>query len=214
MDLLIFTFTIFGAITGTAMYFWSRRLISKRTGKSAEGRLMNARLSWIAWLVCGAAGCGIIAFMNNDMASRLEFVSIYILLLGLSAVDYKIRKIPNDLLAALLVIRIANLIYTRDYAGMILSLVGLVIGFILFQVPSMLGINIGWGDVKLASVAGFCLGITGLFQSVLIMAAALGVYSIYIIAAKKGNMRTKVAIGPPLSMGIMISILFPVILAI
>lgn len=214
MDLLIFTFTVFGAITGTAMFFWSRRLISRRTGKPAEGRLMNKRFGWIAWLICGAAGCGVIAFMNKDFASRLEFVSIFILLMGLSAVDYKIRKIPNDLLAALLVIRIADLVLTANYSGMLLSLAGLVIGFVLFQVPSMLGINIGWGDVKLAAAAGFCLGITGLFQSVLIMAAALGIYSIYIIAAKKGNMRTKVAIGPPLSMGIMVSILFPVILAI
>ena len=213
MDLQIIAFTIFGALTGTAMYFWSRRLISKRTGKPAEGHLMNARLSWLAWLACGAIGCSVIALMSDDMVRRIEFVSIYLLLMGLSAVDYKIRKIPNDLLAALLLIRIAILIFTGDVNGMILSVVGLVIGFVLFQVPSMLGINIGWGDVKLAAVAGFCLGITGLFQSVLIMAAALGVYSIYIIAAKKGNMRTKVAIGPPLSMGIMISILFPVILA-
>ena len=119
MDLIIIAFTIFGALTGTAMYFWSRRLISKRTGKPAEGRLMNGKLSWIAWLVCGAIGCAVIAFTNKSMVSRFEFVSIYILLLGLSAVDYKIRKIPNDLLAALLVIRIAILIYTGDYAGMI-----------------------------------------------------------------------------------------------
>jgi len=213
MDLLVITISIFGALMGTAMFFWSRRMILKRTSKPAEGLFMNRRLSWLAWSLFGALGCGLIALLTRDLAKCIEFTSIYLLLLGLSAVDYKIRKIPNDLLVALLFIKIISVVYTGDYYSLVLSAIGMAAGFVLFQLPAKLCISIGWGDVKLASVAGFCLGITGLFQSVLIMAAVLGIYSIYLFAAKRGNMFTKVAMGPPLSMGIMISILFPIILS-
>jgi leader peptidase (prepilin peptidase)/N-methyltransferase len=90
-------------------------------------------------------------------------------------------------------------------------LIGFAAGFMLFQVPAMLGISIGWGDVKYAGAAGFYLGLAGLFQAILIMAIGMGLYGIYLKITKKGNLKTRVPMGPYLSLGMMLAILIPIV---
>lgn len=132
------------------------------------------------------------------------------MLLSLSSIDLSIRKIPNELLLALLAIKISEIAVLGAFISIFPALVGLLVGFILFLIPSYIGIEIGWGDIKLAAIAGLYLGTMGVFQAVLIMAAVMAIYLIYLVLTKKGNLKTKVAIGPPLSLGMMITLLFPI----
>jgi prepilin signal peptidase PulO-like enzyme (type II secretory pathway) len=199
-----------GAIAGISMKFLTHRLIQKRTGQPAEGLLINRRWSWIIWLMAGALGCGVISLMTADLISSLEFMAVYLVLISLSVVDGKIRKIPNELLLALLLIRMGAFILQKDLTGFLPALVGMFFGYFLFLVPAQFGISIGWGDIKLAAVAGFFLGILGLFQAVMIMAAVMGIYGLVLIITRRGNLKTKVAMGPPLSLGLLVSMILPI----
>jgi leader peptidase (prepilin peptidase)/N-methyltransferase len=71
--------------------------------------------------------------------------------------------------------------------------------------------NIGWGDVKYAGVVGFYIGLTGLFQAIMIMSISLGVFAIYLLLSKKGNLKTMAPMGPAFSLGFFVTILFPII---
>jgi hypothetical protein len=46
------------------------------------------------------------------------------------------------------------------------------------------------------------------------MGAIIALYSLYLIITKRGGMKTKVAIGPPLSLGMMVSLLLPLSIAV
>ncbi|MEI6102305.1 MAG: hypothetical protein WCP73_10755, partial [Eubacteriales bacterium] len=101
-----------------------------------------------------------------------------------------------------------------DPASLIPAAIGMGVGFGLFIIPSYMGMAIGWGDIKLAAVAGFCLGFTGILQASLIMAGALALYLAYLRLSKKGDWKTKVAIGPSFSLGIGLALLFPLAITV
>ena len=74
----------------------------------------------------------------------------------------------------------------------------------------LIGIPIGTGDVKYSAAIGYCLGAFGYLQAALIMAAGLLIYLIYLVATKKGSLKTAVPMGPYLSLGVIVTALYPV----
>lgn len=214
MDLRIPVFILFGGVLGECMRHLTYLLIKNRTGMGTQRTPSNGRWSPALWISAGAVGFGIIALWTRELASGVEYMGIFLVLTSLSVVDGSIRKIPNELLLALLILKSGAIAISGNPVSFLPALAGLAAGFILFLIPSRIGISIGWGDIKLAAAAGFCLGIVGLFQAVLVMAAVLAIYSLYLIITKRGDLKTKVAIGPPLSLGMMVTLLFPLVLAI
>jgi len=209
MDVKVLISILLGSLAGLGMYELSRWLVRRRTGMSADGLLLNGRWSLAIWLLAGAAGCGAIANWMDSTTHGIECMAAFFLLLSLSAIDGKIRKIPNELLLALLILKVVSLLLDGQFPQIVPGLIGMAFGYILFLLPARLGISMGWGDIKLAAVAGFYLGIFGLFQAVMIMAGILGLYGLYLIVTKKGNLKSKVAIGPSLSLGMLATLLFP-----
>ncbi|MGI5907151.1 MAG: prepilin peptidase [Christensenellales bacterium] len=205
---------LMGGALGEAARRVSRRLIANRIGLLMEPPSLNGQWGSLQWILAGALGCGAIAFWSADPVKGVETAMIFLVLVSISAVDDSIRKIPNELLLMLLILKLGAVAASGSLAPLLPALAGMVVGAVVFIIPSKLGIFIGWGDIKMAAAAGFCLGVVGVLQAVLVMGAIIALYSLYLIITKRGGMKTRVAIGPPLSLGMMVSLLLPLSIAV
>ena len=168
----------------------------------------------VAWVLLSGVLFAVTFLRYSETAARLEAVAYISVAIAIAIVDLDIKKIPNSSVLALLVIRTVAIVYAIATGvpikeTLIPSLIGLAAGFILYQLPMFFGIPIGTGDVKYSSAIGFCLGAFGYLQAALVMAAGLVVYLIYLVATKKGSLKTAVPMGPYLSLGVIITVLFP-----
>lgn len=205
---------LMGGALGEGVRLVSRRLIARRIGQLMERPGANGQWSPLQWVLAGALGCGAIMFWCGDPAKGIETAMIFLVLVSISVVDDSIRKIPNELLLMLLILKLGAVATSGSLETLLPALAGMVVGTVVFIIPSRLGIYIGWGDIKMAAAAGFCLGVVGLLEAVLVMAAIIALYSLFLITTKRGGIKTKVAIGPPLSLGMMVSLLLPISIAI
>jgi leader peptidase (prepilin peptidase)/N-methyltransferase len=119
----------------------------------------------------------------------------------LALIDISIKKIPNELVLMTIIVGGAFIIAGQPLTSIGMNLFGLVIGFIIFLLPAMLGKGAGWGDVKYAAAIGFCLGGYGILTAILIMTFFLMIFTAYLIIRGKGNLKSKVALGPFMAAG-------------
>jgi prepilin signal peptidase PulO-like enzyme (type II secretory pathway) len=207
---IIFT-VLLGYAMGIISLMLTRLLIKNRTGRNAEALLLRGACSFQIWGVTSAVAYALILRVEGFKLYSVQFFLIFSICLCISAVDVYIRKIPNELLLSVFIVKIAFTAAFYKPNDALVSIIGFVMGLIVFSLPSYLGMSIGWGDIKFASAAGFYLGILGLLQVVIIMGLCLGIYAVYLYATKKGNLRTASAMGPYISLGIMATMLFPII---
>ena len=189
--------------------------IKRRTDENAKIEAVSNTAVIVTWVVLsGALFAAAFAIFENT-AARIEVIAYISIALSIAVVDLDIKKIPNSMVLSLLVIRTAAIVYALATGVpvkqcIIPSLIGLAGGFILYQLPMLIGIPIGTGDVKYSAAIGYCLGAFGYLQAALIMAAGLIVYLIYLVATKKGSLKTAVPMGPYLSLGVIVTALYPV----
>ena len=189
--------------------------IKRRTDENAKIEAVGNTAVIVAWIILsGALFAAAFAIFGNT-AERIEATAYISIAISIGIVDLDIKKIPNSSVLALLIIRTVSIIYAIATGvpvkeTLIPSLIGLAAGFILYQLPMLVGIPIGTGDVKYSAAIGYCLGAFGYLQASLIMAAGLIVYLIYLVATKKGSLKTAVPMGPYLSLGVMATVLYPV----
>lgn len=214
MGLRLVISVLLGGLFGECARRLSIILILKRTEEKLQSNLLISRWSPVIWILFGALGCGAVSLIISDLAASIELMGIFLVLLSLSAVDSCIRKIPNELLLALLMFKIVAMVINPSISTLLSAIIGFFAGWILFIIPAQIGIGIGWGDVKLAASAGFCLGWFGLFQAVMIMSVVIGFYTLYLYITRKGTLKTALAYGPPLSLGVIVTLLFPLAAAI
>jgi len=67
----------------------------------------------------------------------------------------------------------------------------------------------GAGDVKFAGVIGFAFGFYSFFQAMVLMGFMVLLYLLYLLITKKGNLKTATPMGPYLSLGLVLTMLFP-----
>lgn len=202
-----------GALAGYPARMLSMRLIEDRVDDVPASRLMEGPYSLAIWMSASALGWGAIAFaLGGSSPAQVAYaIAIFEIVLCIGAVDGLIRKIPNELLISLLLVFLASRLSDGGLKGFQSNLFGAVLASVVFLLPSRLGLNIGWGDVKYAFVAGLCFGLLSFVQIMLVAAAGLGVYAVYLYATKKGNLKTQAAMGPYLSLGVVATMLFPVL---
>lgn len=224
---------IIAAVSGliAGFIFWKLAIIqiSKRTKDAVKQNSLKKIYIPVLWMFISAISFVGLVFLYGSKyfpANDFEYVSkvieyaLYIsIVFNIAAVDFLIRKIPNELLLYLMLIKVVfvviallNLEKTPETAAMDLvftPLIGLVVGFFLFSIPSMFKINIGAGDVKFSGVIGFCLGYYLFLQAMIIMAIILLGYLLFLLITRKGNLKTATAMGPYLALGAVITILFP-----
>jgi len=188
-----------------------KKLIELRTTKPVDKWYISGKQVEVFWCIFGAAGFVAIHIVSDDMIRKAELAMIFLLCLCVSAVDFAIRKIPNSLLLALIVSKIAFLILNFSTKELKQSVLGFAVACVVFTIPSLLKIPVGAGDIKFAAVTGLYLGLYGFLQAMIIMAIAIGLYGIYIIIRKLGNLKTKTAMGPYLALGLLLTLVFPII---
>lgn len=188
--------------------------IKRRTDETAKIEAVGNTAVIVAWVLLSGILFAAAFAIFRTTAERLEAIAYISVAISIGVVDLDIKKIPNSSVLSLLIIRTVSLIYATATGvpvkqTVIPSLIGLAAGFVLYQLPMLIGIPIGTGDVKYSAAIGYCLGAFGYLQAALIMAAGLIVYLIYLIATKKGSLKTAVPMGPYLSLGVVVTVLFP-----
>ena len=189
--------------------------IKRRTDENTKIEAVKNTAVIVAWVLLSGILFAAAFAIFKDTAARLEAIACISIAISIGVVDLDIKKIPNSSVLALMIIRTSALIYATATGvpvkqTVIPSLIGLAAGFILYQLPTLVGIPIGTGDVKYSTAIGYCLGAFGYLQAALIMAAGLIVYLIYLAATKKGSLKTAVPMGPYLSLGVIVTVLFPI----
>lgn len=188
--------------------------IKNRTDETAKIEAVKNTATVVVWVLLSGILFAASFAIFKDTAARLEAIAYISIAISIGIVDLDIKKIPNSSVLALLIVRTAALVYAIATGvpikeSLLPSLVGLAAGFILYQLPMFFGIPIGTGDVKYSSAIGYCLGAFGYLQAALVMAAGLVIYLIYLLATKKGSVKTKAPMGPYLSLGVVVTVLFP-----
>lgn len=195
-----------GIVAGLAMNRIAVFQVKRRTEESAKREAVNNVVLAVAWALISGLLFAVLFKLYGTTDKRLEYAAYISIVLSIGVVDLDIQKIPNLSVLALLVVRAAAVIYklatgVSAKEALFPSAIGLAVAFILYQLPMFFGMPIGTGDVKFASAIGCCLGIFGFLQSAIIMAVGLLFFLIYLMARKKGNLKTKVPMGPFLALG-------------
>lgn len=210
---------IYGTALGTLSALAFNRIsifqVQKRTQETAKIETLKNTALIVGWVLLSGALFAAVFARYPETAVRLESIAYISIAISIGAVDMDIKKIPNSSVLALLIVRTVALVYQIATGAplketLIPSLIGLAAGFILYQLPMLIGIPIGTGDVKYSAAIGYCLGAFGYIQAALIMAVGLLVYLIYLVATKRGSLKTSVPMGPYLSLGAVVTVLFPV----
>jgi len=213
-----------GLLSGFIFNKFAVQQITKRSRDPGKQDALKKPLVVILWMIISAFLFVALVFLysvkyipakGTDYIVKVVEYSIYMaIVLNIAAVDFSIRKIPNELLLALMLVKIifsfiALVRGTSAFDVVLTPVIGLAVGFLLFSVPSVLKINIGAGDIKFSAVIGFCLGYYLFLQAMILMAVILLVYLLFLLITRKGNLKTATAMGPYLAIGTVLTMLFP-----
>jgi len=206
-------FALCGALLALPVRALAGKLVRTREAGAERGRMFCGKHAVPVWIAVSALGPALIAaaLPAAGMVRLIQYALVFFVILCLSAVDVTVRRIPNVLLALLVAIFLVGDAVTGGFTNLKSGLLGAVIAVAVFIIPSKMGLNIGWGDVKYAAVIGLCFGLAGFLQVTLVMALALAAYAAYLRATKKGNLYSSAAMGPYLSLGVMTAMVFPVL---
>lgn len=215
----VLLFAVIGAVCGVLSCFVAEKLIRDRIDsseiKNGGSKYINpiARYVWAA--VLGIAFVGIY-FTTASYITRIEYAIVFCIAACIAIVDFRIQRIPNQLLLLLLILKVVFTIITLIKDGFELNLItdpiiGFVVGFVVYLFPGFFHLNIGAGDIKYGAVIGFYLGFYGFLQTMIVMGITMAVYFVYLRILNKGGMKTMVPNGPFMSLGVAVSCLFPIV---
>ena len=171
---------------------WDFKLVGK---KKIAFICLLAVFSVILNILLFEKGMGLILQINWSVA--------YLILSAAAGIDQKKQVIPNRLIIAGFILRtlvLAGLFLADRQMAMeegLRSVAGLVVSLMVMLLLSFLSRHgIGYGDVKLFSWLGYCLGLSMtyniLFYSALFAAAA----GVWLMLVKKADKRTQMPFGP------------------
>lgn len=187
-----------GLFCSSVSFFLADRLLRRR-GRELQARKSEIRLFPLCLALCGSA---VVLICGFSVKSLYYFI---MLLIGgtVSITDMHFRIIPNDMLIALFVTALAfgipRLFGFESFPEFSLksSLLGLAVCFAIFMLPAALSKKVGAGDVKLAAVMGFALGLHNSLFAIVIM----GVFVLAFTLLQRrtpgaGIFRTMIPMGP------------------
>jgi leader peptidase (prepilin peptidase)/N-methyltransferase len=155
--------------------------------------LLNALLYLTVWQIYGLT------------FTALFTAILFSILVVISFIDLAHQIIPDGLVLVIFILGIANAVYQTVTFGV--PWYTFVIGFFAASVPLfILGLiypdGMGGGDIKLMAASGLFMGWKLILLSLFIGALYGAIVSIFIIARKKGSMKSAIPFGPMLSLGI------------
>ncbi len=167
----------------------------------------NKKNTWLVMILNGTGWlfAAVMVGFNFQSIQKMVIVSTALII---SIMDIKFRIIPNTMIAILF---ISSLLFSfsgvKDQS-ILLHALGLAIGLAFLGIPFLLNSSIGAGDVKYLTVIGLCLGYPDIIKAILISSSILLAWLLLLLATKKGGLKTKFAMGPFLSIGFVITLLF------
>lgn len=179
-------------------------------------RYCHKKLSWQYPLVEVLTGSvfsilySIFSIKTNNISFFVFHFSLYAILSSCFIViffsDLKYRIIPDQILIILFFAVLMNNILT----GLVLFnlITGLVCFFIFLAIYLLTKEKgIGFGDVKLSFIIGWFLGIPLALASIYFSFILGGIFSLFLLFSKKAKLKTKIAFGPFMILGIVIVLL-------
>lgn len=151
---------------------------------------------------------------DEDMSMYLLFraMTLIDLLFFAALIDYKLHLIPNMLLLILLACgavnygTIAFLDFSLFRYEIIMALLGCAVCFIIFLIGKLISHNgMGMGDVKLAAVIGFMLGLDSTIGCLVWSLVIGAITGVVMMIAKKANRKTKLPFAPFFFVGTLLS---------
>ena len=195
---------LLGAVVGASLFFPVRLLCSvllKQRGH-ALNMVRNQKIILLTCLtICG----GVIAWRAGVSLLALYLMLLLVVAASVAYIDAITRLIPNELV--LTVIALSALFGALGITRFQIwsSLLGLLVSFVVFFLPSVLKQKIGVGDVKLAAAMGFALGLTGSLYAI----ACMGVLVLVYLAVERmlllpTSLKTMIPMGPFLAAALVI----------
>ncbi len=131
---------------------------------------------------------------------------VMIILSALSLMDYKIRKVPRDVLISCMAgAVIYRLVFVRiDWR---LSLAGALVGGIFVGISKLTKEAIGYGDSFAIVILGVCLGLWGLLEVLASAFLVLGILGIVTFVLRKQRGNWALPFFPFLTVGYLLSVL-------
>lgn len=176
-----------------------------------------SRQQWALW-ISGALLCVAAAYqMCAAGMSAIELCrhsAVALFLLAAMLIDGKTHRIPNLLVLALLgvgavLIGVELTVYHKAALhSLLMSVVGILLCLVLFYVLSRLTRDgISMGDVKLIAAMGWVLGVSTTLFAVLAAMLICSVTAIFLLLCKKKNKNDRVAFGPFLFFGYILTLI-------
>lgn len=167
---------VIGTISGGLLAVLARLLCGLLLKQRGFESSMERKHFWIMLAGMALTG-GIIGWRAG-----ISFRGLYLMLILFVAactfyIDAKKRIIPNELVLAILVLAACFGLTGAIHFQIWYSLLGLVVCFVIFFLPSLFGKQVGAGDVKLAAAMGFALGLTGSLYAIASMGALVLLYT-------------------------------------
>jgi leader peptidase (prepilin peptidase) / N-methyltransferase len=158
-------------------------------------------------LVAIAAAAGLAAatvVLVHPLANALAFAAIQVLLVAIAATDLAERRIPNVLVAAVVLISLGCRAVSEPSLLVEISIAGALAFAGALLLANFARGGLGMGDVKLIGALGFLLG-SQIFEA-LLLGTATGAIAAILIMARRGR-RATFAYGPYLALGAAVGIL-------
>lgn len=151
--------------------------------------------------------CILMLLLYGISFKTLIYIITFSICVVISAVDIKIKKIPNEAVLLLLGIALLLIVSGKSDVKAHYHFFGFIATTILFMIPFLFKNQAGAGDVKLAAVIGLYLGFPKVIYSVFIMSFIMLIYLLILIITKKGGLKTKIALGPFISAGFILALI-------
>jgi leader peptidase (prepilin peptidase) / N-methyltransferase len=154
-----------------------------------------------AALAAGAVLVGLTFVTIHPAENAALYAVVQILLVAVAAIDLATRRVPNELIGALVVLALVP----RALGDRGVVLESVVAGLVVFGIALLLAYaargGLGMGDVKLAAALGFVLGKVVL--PALLLGTAAGAAAGLAVIARRGRAgrHVTIAYGPYLALG-------------
>lgn len=144
----------------------------------------------------------------------IRYLCLNAFMIVLARIDQQKTIVPNKLLIAMLAVRAVLLVieiasYPEYWKELLISSGGgLAAGLILFLIAYVLSRkSIGMGDVKLAAVLGWYLGISLIWWDLAVGLCCAGLYCVIQLLRKKLTMKDSIPLVPFLAIGTIVVLL-------
>jgi prepilin signal peptidase PulO-like enzyme (type II secretory pathway) len=167
--------------------------------------------------------------LSSNIYSGNQFVLIHLAIAGVIIVmllaDFRYQIIPDEMQIALFILGVIQLLFQQSLPQIIdleriwsigfLTAFGYQLGygaivfgpiFLIYAVTK--GKGMGFGDVKLAFNMGFILGVWAGLTALYLGFISGGIAGLYLLLTRKKKMKSKIAFGPFLLLGLYIMLFF------